>query len=284
MHERDEHQLREKLLKAGVLGEVQMRVVEDYQASVGGSVRDIVVRLGFARQEEVARVLAAAPPLVVDREHIANDYASKLPVKLLQGYCVLPVHSPQGITLACEYELEPIVREEIWDLLGVKLPVTLVPSGTVKAVLEALSRSRVVRKPPAPAAMAPVAPPHIPAEPVRPAVSYTGTSADAPSAPSASARTAPPHAPVTPGRAPSPAATHPSPGEATHAAVAREPRQTSPQSHPQVEPPRTVIPQPLPELGVRELCAFLIAKGVITESDLRAFAAACQSLGPSIGK
>jgi len=236
VHERDDHLVRQALRKAEVLTEVQLRVAEDYQRSVGGSLRDIVVRLGLAGQEDVARALAAQDALVVDRDHIAREYASKLPLKLLQGYCVLPLHSSEGVVLACEQEPEPIVCEELWDLLGVRLPMRTVPQGTVACVLEELSRSRSVR-----------------------------TAA-------AAAADAPPAALPPPAASPPPAALPPAALRAPVAAAYARP-----------EPPRAGGPQPLPEIGVRELTAFLIARGIITEADVRAFAAACRAMGPSSG-
>jgi len=59
VHERQDQLDRQVLRKAGILTEVQLRVVEDYQRSVGGLLRDIVVRLGLAGPEEIARALAA---------------------------------------------------------------------------------------------------------------------------------------------------------------------------------------------------------------------------------
>jgi hypothetical protein len=145
VHERQDQLDRQVLRKAGILTEVQLRVVEDYQRSVGGLLRDIVVRLGLAGPEEIARALAAQTALVVDRDHIAEEYASKIPLKLLEGYGVLPLRSSEGVVLACEREPEPLVREELWDLLGARLPLRVVPPGSIAGLLKELSRSRAAK-------------------------------------------------------------------------------------------------------------------------------------------
>jgi hypothetical protein len=136
----EEERLREALVEGRLLKDVQVRVVLDYQRSVGGTLRDIVLRLGFMTAEELDAALEGANRVSVTTGMIAGELVRKAPFRLLRGYRVIPVRYEGETVLAAEdAELEPIVREELWSLLGTQLPVVQAEPGTVIATLDVLA-------------------------------------------------------------------------------------------------------------------------------------------------
>jgi hypothetical protein len=137
----DGDRLRDALLEGTVLNDVQKRVVQDYQRSVGGELADIVVKLGFLTEEQVKGLQARSSLLTVKNAVVSRCFLEKVPLRLLRGYRVIPVEHGGATLLAAEdRDIEPIVLEEIWELLGVQLPVVAATPGTVMETLDALSR------------------------------------------------------------------------------------------------------------------------------------------------
>jgi len=137
--EKGREKLRKALLEGKWLNEVQKRVVLDYQRSVGGKIEDIVVRLGFLSESDLEAILNGTRRLAVTEAIVALGLCKKIPLKLLEGYQVLPVEHSGDLVLAAENaELEPLVLEELWSLLGTQLPVVQAENGTVRAALQTL--------------------------------------------------------------------------------------------------------------------------------------------------
>ena len=138
-----EDQLREALLETGVLNVTQVRVVEDYQRTVGGAFEDVVVRLGFATEEQLRGLSAAQGRLCVTPGLVARPLLNRVPHRLLRGYRVVPVEHEGAIVLAAEGDaIEPIIQEELWGLLGTQLPVVQARAGSVTATLDTLADER----------------------------------------------------------------------------------------------------------------------------------------------
>ncbi len=135
--------IRKALLDGDALSDVQKRVVLDYQRSVGGELGEVVVRLGFMTDEEVKALVEGETRLSVTKEMVAQGFVEKVPAQLLRGYRVIPVTHGGGTVLAAEEAgIEPIVLEEIWNLLGLQLSVVQAKPGTVMAALEDLDPKR----------------------------------------------------------------------------------------------------------------------------------------------
>ena len=119
---KDDERLREALVEGRLLDEVKVRVVLDYQRSVGGSLRDIVVRLGFLTAEALEAALSGSTRVSVTASMVVDELAARIPARLLRGCRALPVTIEGEQVLAAEdAELEPIIREELWNLLGTQL-------------------------------------------------------------------------------------------------------------------------------------------------------------------
>ena len=138
MRSREDYELQAALVKQGLLNDVQLKVVHDYQRSVGGTLKDVLVRLDFFTEEEVERLSSENRVSKVTAQVVDRSLMEKLPEKLLLGYRVVPIISEKGTVLASEIELEPIIRDELWSLLGMQLPVVKVEPDSVKKVLESL--------------------------------------------------------------------------------------------------------------------------------------------------
>ena len=145
----NDERIKRALLEGHVLSEVQKRVCLDYQRSVGGDLADIAVRLGFLGEKELARCASnASPRVAVTEGNLARTLIARVPLKLLEGYRVVPVSLEGEAVLAAEdAEIEPIVLEELWSRLGTQIPVVQAEPGTVAAALQGLARAAT---PPAP--------------------------------------------------------------------------------------------------------------------------------------
>lgn len=150
----DDRVLRAAIREAGLLSDVQLKVVDDYHRSVGGTLADVIVRLGFAGEDQLKAVAGRKKGIRVDETMVARDLADRIPRKLLKGYRVMPVVHNGCKVLAAETDLEPIVREELSELLGVQLDVLRAAEGSVAATLDAA----VVDDAPSPAPVQDAAP------------------------------------------------------------------------------------------------------------------------------
>ena len=143
----EDDRLREALVEGRLLNDVQVRVVLDYQRSVGGSLRDVVLRLGFLSEEQLKGAVMGAERVSVTTSMVADSLAMKAPFRLLRGYRVVPIRLDDKVVLAAEdAELEPIVREELWGLLGTHLPVVQAEPGTIIASLDVLEQAQKVEE------------------------------------------------------------------------------------------------------------------------------------------
>jgi len=128
------------ILEGDLLNDVQKRVVMDYRKAVGGRLEDIVVRLGFATEEQLNQAVARATTVVVTPEIVYRPLLEAAPFKLLEGARVLPVVNEGETVLAAEdAELEPLLLEELWNYFERTLPVVQAEAGTVDATLRALA-------------------------------------------------------------------------------------------------------------------------------------------------
>ncbi len=137
----NEKKLLKSLVDQGLINDVQVKIITDYQNSVGGKLQDVVVKLGFVDRQQLTSFSGYESKGAVTLETVDLEVLETIPQKLLQGYTIVPVITDQGTVLACENELEPIIKEEICSLAERSFPVMRAPSGAVQQVLQQLFKS-----------------------------------------------------------------------------------------------------------------------------------------------
>lgn len=131
-----ETKISEALVSRGSLTDVQLNVILDYQKAVGGTLQEVIIKLGFLTEEQFQEAINEMDRVAVDSAMIDQAMTLKIPGKLLGGYGILPVKLPNGTALAAVQPLEPLVCEELWALLGKQLPVVYARAGTLEPALE----------------------------------------------------------------------------------------------------------------------------------------------------
>lgn len=155
MGNKDEFKFGQELIRRKLLTEAQFRTVADYQKSLGGTIREIIVKLGFVRAEVLQEVLAhhqGMPTVDPTQRRLDPRLTEKIPRSLLEKHRMVPFpHDGRenAILLAVAQPVDPQVIEEIQTLTGMSVETALAPEAAVRLILSQLSE---VPKPPPPPA------------------------------------------------------------------------------------------------------------------------------------
>ena len=94
----------EVLLERGVISQAQLEKALAHQKAQGGLLGHVLVRLGFASEEEIALALTAQygfPYLPLDNYEIDEGITTIVPEPVARQYCLIPIdHIGNALTLA----------------------------------------------------------------------------------------------------------------------------------------------------------------------------------------
>lgn len=136
-----ERQIAERLRDQGLITEAQFRTAIEYQASTGGSLTDILVKLGFVKDEVMHRALAEDQGIeMVDitRESIDHGAMAKIPRAVVERHQVVPIQQDVDkgtilLAMADASNLEAV--QEVQFLTNCRVETVLAPrSALVRAI------------------------------------------------------------------------------------------------------------------------------------------------------
>lgn len=110
-------QLGELLIERKVISQEQLQKALEYQRVNGGLIGEILVQLGFSREEDIAQVLTAQygyPYLPLSNYEIDTDVARLVPEQVARQYCLLPIDKiGNNLTVAMSNPLNTQAIEDV---------------------------------------------------------------------------------------------------------------------------------------------------------------------------
>ncbi len=110
-------QLGELLIERGVIGAKQLEKALETQREKGGLIGEILVDLGFAKEEDIAHALTAQygfPYLPLKNYDIDADVVKLVPQNVASQYCLIPIDKiGNSLTVAMSNPLNVQAIEDI---------------------------------------------------------------------------------------------------------------------------------------------------------------------------
>ncbi|MFH0941192.1 MAG: hypothetical protein V1840_04990 [Candidatus Omnitrophota bacterium] len=110
-------QLGELLIERKVIAPEQLQKALDYQKVNGGLIGEILVQLGFSKEEDIAQVLTAQygfPYLPLTNYDIDLELAKLIPEQVARQYCIIPIDKiGNNLTLAMSNPLNTQAIEDV---------------------------------------------------------------------------------------------------------------------------------------------------------------------------
>ena len=117
------------LVASGMLTESQLSSARNYQASLGGTLASIIVKLGFLPEQKLLEFIGEQEGMkIVDLDNIIIPIKliESIPADIIEKYMVLPVHQTNDvITLATSDPSNYEAEKEIQFLTGKKVEMNL---------------------------------------------------------------------------------------------------------------------------------------------------------------
>ena len=110
-------QLGELLIERKVIAPEQLQKALDYQKVNGGLIGEILVQLGFSKEEDIAQVLTAQygfPYLPLANYDIDVEVAKVVPEQVSRQYCLIPIDKiGNNLTVAMSNPLNTQAIEDV---------------------------------------------------------------------------------------------------------------------------------------------------------------------------
>lgn len=120
-------QLGELLLEKGIINDAQLEKALKIQKEKGGLIGQILVILGYAKEEEIAQVLTVQygfPYLPLESYEISADAIKLIPENVAKQYNLIAIDRIEGLlTISMSNPLNTQAVEDIEMLTGCKIQV-----------------------------------------------------------------------------------------------------------------------------------------------------------------
>ena len=135
-------QLGELLIERGVITKEQLDKALAVQKAEGGLIGQILVKLGFTSEEEIAQALTAQfgfPYLPLKNYEIGKEVIKLVPENVARQYCLIPVDRiGNALTIAMSNPLNVQAQEDIELITKCKVQVFV---STMTDINQAIDRS-----------------------------------------------------------------------------------------------------------------------------------------------
>jgi type IV pilus assembly protein PilB len=129
-------QLGELLLERGVISQEQLEKALAFQKDKGGLIGEILVEMGYAKEEEIAHVLTAQygfPYLPLGNYEINPDVISIIPGRVARQYMIIPIDKiGNNLTIAMSNPLNVQAVEDVELLSNYKVQTFVATSSDIK--------------------------------------------------------------------------------------------------------------------------------------------------------
>lgn len=133
-------QLGELLIERGIINEAQLEKALALQKGKGGLIGEILVGLGFAREEDIAQALTAQygfPYLPLSNYEIDPEIVGIVPSRVARQYLLIPIDKiGNNLTLAMSNPLNVQAIEDIEMLSGCSVQTFVSTSTDIRKAIE----------------------------------------------------------------------------------------------------------------------------------------------------
>lgn len=128
--------LGEILVEQGLLNTGQLKEAIELQIKEGGLIGEVIVSLGFAKEEDIAQCIALQcgfPYLPLEHYSILDEVLRLIPKNVASHYCLIPVDKiGQTLTIAMSNPLNAEAVEDIEDMTGLSIQILIDTSSHIR--------------------------------------------------------------------------------------------------------------------------------------------------------
>jgi len=132
-------QLGELLIERGIIGQQQLDKALAFQQEKGGLIGEILVDLGFAKEEDIAQALTAQygfPYLPLGNYEINPEVANIVPGRVARQYLLIPIDKiGNNLTVAMSNPLNIQAIEDVELLSGCSVQTFVSTSSDIKKAI-----------------------------------------------------------------------------------------------------------------------------------------------------
>jgi len=119
-HKKVDKPLGQILVERGVVSNSQLQQALDAQKRGGGLIGEVIVELGFAKEEDIAYCLSLQfgyPYLSLENYEISNEIVKLIPKNVCMHYCLIPIDKiGNTLTIAMANPLNIQAIEDLEDI------------------------------------------------------------------------------------------------------------------------------------------------------------------------
>jgi len=138
--EKKEKLIGEILVEREIITPHQLKKALEVQQKEGGLIGEIIVRLGFATEEEIAQCLSfqyGFPYLPLENYEISEEVIKLVPVHVCQHYCLIPLDKiGNTLTVAICDPLNKEAIEDLEELTSLNIQVFVSTSSDIRKAIE----------------------------------------------------------------------------------------------------------------------------------------------------
>lgn len=133
-------QLGELLIDFGVINPTQLESALQLQKQKGGLVGELLVEMGFAKEEDIAQALTVQygfPYLPLSSYEISSEIINFIPGKIARKYVLIPIDKiGNNLTLVMSNPLNASAIDEVESVSGCNVQVFVSTSSDVRNAIE----------------------------------------------------------------------------------------------------------------------------------------------------
>ena len=137
---KNEKPLGQILLERGIISSSQLKEALDAQKREGGLIGEIVVRLGFAKEEDIAHCFSLQygfPYLLLENYEISREIVKLVPENAARHYCLIPVDKiGDALTVAMANPLNIQAIEDLEDITGCQIQLFVSTPSDIRKGIE----------------------------------------------------------------------------------------------------------------------------------------------------
>ncbi|UCC95063.1 MAG: hypothetical protein JSW40_09715 [Candidatus Omnitrophota bacterium] len=128
------------LIEGGIITQEQLQKALDAQKKDGGLLGEVIVKLGFAREEEIAHCLSlqySFPYLPLENYEISQEVIKLIPKNVCTHYCLIPLDRIENtLTVAMANPLNEQAIEDLEDISALEIQIFISTPTDIRQALE----------------------------------------------------------------------------------------------------------------------------------------------------
>ncbi|MEI6631392.1 MAG: hypothetical protein WCL25_02125 [bacterium] len=133
-------QLGELLIERGIIDKLQLEEALNRQQDKGGLIGEIMVELGFVKEEDIAQTLTAQygfPYLPLGNYEVNQEIAHIIPSRVARQYLIIPIDKiGNNLTLAMSNPLNVQAIEDVELISGCNVQAFVSTSSDIKLAID----------------------------------------------------------------------------------------------------------------------------------------------------